>query len=125
LRAKILRSQLPAELEVWHEGRCGHCNRKLTVTRKLSELAFGPDCSEKLGIVRVQCEVVADPILPPPVAEQKAEWNDRLQVVLDETAAKATEGLSPDPKTGMFLPSPAWLAQQARVKAKIAAMRRR
>jgi hypothetical protein len=122
--AKILRSQLPAELEVWHEGRCGHCNRKLT-TPESCGTGFGPDCSEKLGIVRVQCEVVADPILPPPVAEQKAEWNDRLQVVLDETAAKATEGLSPDPKTGMFLPSPAWLAQQARVKAKIAAMRRR
>jgi hypothetical protein len=45
--------------------------------------------------------------------------------VLDETAVKATEGLSPDPKTGMFLPSTAWLAQQARVKAKIAASRRR
>jgi hypothetical protein len=127
--SKILRSQLPAELEVWHEGRCGHCNRKLTVPESVAT-GFGPDCSEKLGIVRVQCEVIADPILPPPVAEPvkstvAEQWNDRLQVRLDETAVKATEGLSPDPKTGMFLPSTAWLAQQARVKAKIAAMRRR
>lgn len=127
--AKILRSQLPAELEVWHEGRCGHCNRKLTVPESVAT-GFGPDCSEKLGIVRVQCEVITDPILPPPVAEPvkstvAERWNAKLQKLLNDVATDATRGLTPDPKTGMFLPSTAWLAQQARVKAKIAAQRRR
>jgi len=135
---RLSRPAFPASLEVWHEGRCGHCGRKLTVAESCAT-GFGPDCSEKLGISRVQCEVIADPILPPPVAEAPVdrrrvaqEWNDaaeqwnaKLQGLLDEATKRGIEGLSPDPKTGMFPPSPQWLAQQARVKAKIAAQRRR
>lgn len=34
---------LPASLEVWHEGRCGRCARKLTVPSSIAS-GFGPEC---------------------------------------------------------------------------------
>lgn len=37
------RDHVPAALEVWHEGRCGRCNRKLTVPSSI-ESGFGPEC---------------------------------------------------------------------------------
>jgi uncharacterized protein DUF6011 len=37
------RNAVPAQLEVWHEGRCGRCNRKLTVPSSI-ENGFGPEC---------------------------------------------------------------------------------
>lgn len=35
--------QMPASLEVWHEGRCGRCGRKLTVPSSIAS-GFGPEC---------------------------------------------------------------------------------
>lgn len=35
--------QFSSDLEVWHEGRCGRCNRKLTVPESI-EQGFGPEC---------------------------------------------------------------------------------
>jgi hypothetical protein len=32
------------KIEVWHEGRCGRCGRKLTVPESI-ESGFGPECS--------------------------------------------------------------------------------
>lgn len=32
-----------SQLEVWHEGRCGRCGRKLTVPESV-EAGFGPEC---------------------------------------------------------------------------------
>lgn len=32
--------------EFWHEGRCGRCNRKLTVPESIDR-GLGPDCAEK------------------------------------------------------------------------------
>lgn len=32
-----------ASVEFWHEGRCGRCNRKLTVPESI-ESGFGPEC---------------------------------------------------------------------------------
>ena len=32
-------------LEIWHEGRCGRCNRKLTVPSSIAS-GFGPECVE-------------------------------------------------------------------------------
>jgi hypothetical protein len=37
------RDTVPDGLEVWHEGRCGRCNRKLTVPASI-ESGFGPEC---------------------------------------------------------------------------------
>jgi len=35
-------------LEVWHEGRCCRCNRKLTVPESV-ERGIGPECATKMG----------------------------------------------------------------------------
>ena len=40
--AKMLR-----QAEFWHEGRCGRCNRKLTVPESI-ESGFGPECITKV-----------------------------------------------------------------------------
>ncbi len=37
------------QLEVWHEGRCGRCGRKLTVPESI-ESGFGPDCIQHIGL---------------------------------------------------------------------------
>lgn len=37
---------IPAALSVYHDGRCGHCARKLTTPESL-ESGFGPVCREK------------------------------------------------------------------------------
>ena len=108
--AKILRSQLPAGLEIWHCGRCGHCGRKLTVPESVAT-GFGPDCSEKLGIMR--CELVEP--------AQKVEA-PRLPPVVEPAQPARIE---PDAKTGMFLPSPEWLRARNAWIIKAAATRRR
>lgn len=36
-------------IEVWHEGRCGRCGRKLTVPESIAS-GLGPDCATKLGV---------------------------------------------------------------------------
>lgn len=41
---------LPTQVQFWHEGRCGHCGRRLTVPASIFT-GFGPDCAEKLGII--------------------------------------------------------------------------
>jgi hypothetical protein len=35
-------------LEIWHEGRCGRCNRKLTVPSSIAS-GVGPECAGKAG----------------------------------------------------------------------------
>lgn len=39
---------IPAGLEIWHEGRCGKCNRPLTVPESI-ERGIGPECWARLG----------------------------------------------------------------------------
>lgn len=51
LRAGII----PDVLEVWHEGRCGACGRKLTVPESIAT-GLGPECSDRLGVARVRCD---------------------------------------------------------------------
>lgn len=41
----VLRDHLPSTLEIWHEGRCGRCGRKLTVPESI-ERGLGPDCAD-------------------------------------------------------------------------------
>lgn len=36
------------QLEVWHEGTCGRCGRKLTVPESIAS-GFGPECAAKRG----------------------------------------------------------------------------
>jgi len=35
-------------MEVWHEGRCGRCNKKLTVPESISS-GYGPECIKMMG----------------------------------------------------------------------------
>lgn len=44
IRANVL----PEQLEVWHEGRCGRCGRKLTVPESIAD-GFGPECVKRRG----------------------------------------------------------------------------
>jgi Family of unknown function (DUF6011) len=44
---QLMRGALPAELEIWHEGQCGRCGRKLTVPSSVAQ-GFGPECATKI-----------------------------------------------------------------------------
>ena len=37
--------RMPNGLEIWHEGHCARCNRKLTVPESI-ESGFGPECAK-------------------------------------------------------------------------------
>ena len=37
---------LPSSVEAWHEGKCGMCNRKLTVPESI-ERGIGPECNKR------------------------------------------------------------------------------
>lgn len=43
------RVPLPHIAQLWHEGRCGRCNRKLTVPQSIAT-GFGPECAGKVGL---------------------------------------------------------------------------
>lgn len=43
------RNTIPNALEVWHEGKCGMCNRPLTHPDSIA-LGIGPICAERMGI---------------------------------------------------------------------------
>jgi hypothetical protein len=45
--AHLIRDTIPDSLEIWHEGRCGRCGRKLTVPESI-ETGFGPECAGKV-----------------------------------------------------------------------------
>ena len=43
----LSRGDLPETLEVWHEGKCGRCGRKLTVPTSIAS-GFGPECAGRV-----------------------------------------------------------------------------
>ncbi len=43
---QLVQDKMPSTLEVWHEGRCGRCNRKLTVPSSIAS-GFGPECAAR------------------------------------------------------------------------------
>jgi hypothetical protein len=43
ITTSIGQSNLSAGTEIWHEGKCGRCNRALTVPESI-ESGFGPEC---------------------------------------------------------------------------------
>jgi len=45
---RIYANTLPDFIEVWHEGKCGKCGRKLTVPSSI-DTGIGPDCAKKLS----------------------------------------------------------------------------
>lgn len=40
--------ELPAAVEVWHEGCCGRCGRALTVPESIAS-GLGPECASKIA----------------------------------------------------------------------------
>ena len=45
--ANLQLKQMPPNCEVWHEGRCGRCARKLTDPTSIAS-GFGPECITKM-----------------------------------------------------------------------------
>lgn len=45
---QLAKRVMPETLEVWHEGKCGRCGRKLTVPESISS-GFGPECASKIA----------------------------------------------------------------------------
>lgn len=45
---KLVNGKIPDQLEVWHEGRCGRCGRKLTVPSSIAS-GFGPECVQYIA----------------------------------------------------------------------------
>lgn len=45
---QVERGEVPESVEVWHEGRCARCGRKLTVPESI-ESGFGPECVTKIA----------------------------------------------------------------------------
>lgn len=41
-------TEMPAQMEVWHTGRCGRCGRPLTVPESVAS-GIGPDCAAQMG----------------------------------------------------------------------------
>jgi hypothetical protein len=39
-------NHIPSNVEVWHEGKCGRCGRKLTVPESIID-GIGPECSKR------------------------------------------------------------------------------
>lgn len=46
--ARIVNGVIPPDLEVWHEGRCCRCGRKLTVPESVAS-GIGPECAGKMN----------------------------------------------------------------------------
>jgi hypothetical protein len=45
--SKVLKGEELPNCELWHEGRCGRCGRKLTVPESI-ELGLGPECATRI-----------------------------------------------------------------------------
>jgi len=46
--SQIKAGTIPANLEIWHEGRCGRCGRRLTVPSSIAS-GIGPECAGRMG----------------------------------------------------------------------------
>lgn len=57
----LARDILPDAMEVWHEGRCGRCNRKLTVPSSIAS-GMGPECAERTGVAALSRDFRAEAV---------------------------------------------------------------
>lgn len=55
---QFVADKIPASLEVYHEGRCGRCGRKLTVPESIAS-GFGPECIGLTGMPQVELPLIA------------------------------------------------------------------
>jgi hypothetical protein len=48
--AKLVAGEdISSSVEVWHEGKCGRCGKKLTVPESIAS-GYGPECMGKVGL---------------------------------------------------------------------------
>jgi hypothetical protein len=45
---RLLENRLQSSVEIWHEGMCGRCGRRLTVPESI-EYGLGPDCLKMMN----------------------------------------------------------------------------
>jgi hypothetical protein len=45
--AALLKTAMPVNVQVWHEGRCGRCGRTLTVPSSIA-VGIGPECQLRM-----------------------------------------------------------------------------
>lgn len=48
MHSHLMRGNLPPQAEIWHEGRCGRCGRRLTVPESVAR-GLGPECVGMVG----------------------------------------------------------------------------
>lgn len=110
---KLRRGVLPPSLEVWHDGRCGACGRKLTVPASVM-VGLGPECAAKRG-VDLSCVGL----------NQDGEEVQPFGLAGERNLDRGTR---PEPRGEAFQafpPSPEYLAAKARGKAAGKAARKR
>ena len=79
----LVKDALPNSLEVYHEGRCGRCGRKLTVPESISS-GFGPECINFVGFSAVSQIVAAGEATP----QAKMDFGDRGAAIHGTTTPK-------------------------------------
>lgn len=52
----FMSDKLPAYIEIWHEGRCGCCGRKLTTPESL-ETGIGPRCAANMRKMQEEAQL--------------------------------------------------------------------
>jgi|SRR5215469_10214411 len=57
IKKVFMEHEIPEQLEVFHDGTCGRCGRKLTVPESV-ESGIGPECAKKEGIYTKRTEVL-------------------------------------------------------------------
>lgn len=45
---QLAQRNLPSTVEIWHEGKCGRCGRRLTVPESIAS-GLGPECAGKMS----------------------------------------------------------------------------
>jgi hypothetical protein len=55
---QIMRNRIPENLEIWHDGCCGRCGRKLTHPESIAS-GFGPECIQRFGAAQFACNEAA------------------------------------------------------------------
>ena len=74
----LWQGKLSRHLEVFHEGKCGRCGRKLTVPGSI-KTGLGPDCAEIMGV----------PMCDDPTEAASPPWAPKADPMNDEEFYKA------------------------------------
>jgi hypothetical protein len=79
--------------EVWHEGKCGRCGRKLTVPESIAS-GFGPECITMLGA----SAIAASPVMASGSVAPTPNRNLNFDGSKRQPAVKASGAVAPQPQ---------------------------